>query len=766
MELLWQTLCRILINVSAEKLQLDTVAQLFCAAFRSTHRDIVSFAAETWNRIYEHVDHIEYPETLKNVLASLGSSVDVTRPGLEIIDNSNLYSNLTESQGNGNHLPFISPARFQPTPLSRSSASGRSGTPGSAKALVRENGTPLSRKKPKGRTPKAKLRHEDSQVQFAAIESSPFLAAQETQLLTDRQKETRERQRETAAMFPAVRSSPTETTKKARSTNSQLPSASIDSYRASTPEHGGGFDDCLTSTPTPRRGQPMSLAEQDQEMTDPPSSPPEPRSFRLLAELKSQTSRPNHMDDWHFSSSPVSGSPNPTNQTNSVSQSMELDDVDEELHLDNVNESEQTPGDLNADQQDAASSQFDAIENTMIYEHLDETHLPTAANDNASQDLHTTPSGRQLRASAARVTPRSDNEEFVDARSSPMPPTPSQRVPTRHAMSMERWGSSRHTANSQSFNVSVSFENGLRDVETGNFEIPLRTSQSTSPRKREYASYKDILPESPEQQKTQLAQSTSGPGEVNGALEVIEVAGDKVQKPRRNRPRKTRSGSASQHSQASRSLFLDAQIFQSSQARVPSTPIEDLAVVESSGNFDNVSPGSGRWWRKRKRSVSSSVYSSGGSKRARQEDFLAVESIQEEITDSQAAADACAVHEGEHSISYDSGKINALTKDPKITLLQCRPRKRSTRKMYQSCPRTRTAAPTSEIQRLRRSCLQPLMRSMLGIFSSSLRLTCLRYTQSIWKTSIIIQTMKRLFIRNLPERRKHPPLARPPLLGI
>ena len=71
--------------------------------------------------------------------------------------------------------------------------------------------TPISaeRKTEAKSTPMRRLRHDDSQVQFAAIESSPLGSdALDSQLLTDRQKEVTERQRdEAAAMFPGLGSS-------------------------------------------------------------------------------------------------------------------------------------------------------------------------------------------------------------------------------------------------------------------------------------------------------------------------------------------------------------------------------------------------------------------------------------------------------------------------------------------------------------------------------------------------------------------------------
>lgn len=57
-------------------------------------------------------------------------------------------------------------------------------------------------------TPKARLRHDDSQIQFAAIESSPLASeVPDSQILTDRQREVRERQNfEAGVMFPDLRS--------------------------------------------------------------------------------------------------------------------------------------------------------------------------------------------------------------------------------------------------------------------------------------------------------------------------------------------------------------------------------------------------------------------------------------------------------------------------------------------------------------------------------------------------------------------------------
>ena len=64
-------------------------------------------------------------------------------------------------------------------------------------------------------TPPARLRHDDSQVQFVAVNSSPIdSTSYDSQLLTERQREVRARQQADTAIFSDIRSSPiTESTR-------------------------------------------------------------------------------------------------------------------------------------------------------------------------------------------------------------------------------------------------------------------------------------------------------------------------------------------------------------------------------------------------------------------------------------------------------------------------------------------------------------------------------------------------------------------------
>ncbi len=134
-------------------------------------------------------------------------------------------------------------------------------------------------------TPTARLRHNDSQVHFAAIESSSPLApyADGSQLLTERQKEVKERQRrEATAIFPDIRSSPRSRSRtgdkrsppKLVLSGSQRSHANLDADDSSPvlPSDDALMKDVLGSSPTPRSNRRVTLDLGSD--FEPPSSPP------------------------------------------------------------------------------------------------------------------------------------------------------------------------------------------------------------------------------------------------------------------------------------------------------------------------------------------------------------------------------------------------------------------------------------------------------------------------------------------------------------
>lgn len=161
----------------------------------------------------------------------------------------------------------------------------------SKKRTLDEARTKLRGKSKRDTTPR--LRHDDSQIQFAAIESSPAAEAADSQLLTDRQREVRERQQlEASTMFPDLRSSPRRKVKKSSSKlslSSDLPhSTASEQKQQGTPSvnHATStFDDFITSSPTPQRESSearhgVDLIASDSEAIDLPSSPPKKASPR------------------------------------------------------------------------------------------------------------------------------------------------------------------------------------------------------------------------------------------------------------------------------------------------------------------------------------------------------------------------------------------------------------------------------------------------------------------------------------------------------
>ena len=146
-------------------------------------------------------------------------------------------------------------------------------------AALRDSPTPEHRRVKT--TPKARLRHDDSQIQFAAIESSPLQPEPvESQYMTDHQKEVKERQcREAAAMFPEIRSSPRATSRPIdynlpqlvlKSTQDRVPKSTIHEDSSPTYLPDALMNKFLGSSPTPSSKRSSDRRSDD----DPPSSPP------------------------------------------------------------------------------------------------------------------------------------------------------------------------------------------------------------------------------------------------------------------------------------------------------------------------------------------------------------------------------------------------------------------------------------------------------------------------------------------------------------
>ena len=190
----------------------------------------------------------------------------------------------SEDEGEMQVEPVVSPPR-SPIPVDSlqgiaKSIKGVRLSPGLGNAAaLRKSPTPAQQRVKT--TPKARLRHDDSQIQFAAIESSPLQPEPaESQYMTDRQKEVKERQcREAAAMFPEIRSSPRTTSRPLdynlpqlvlKSTQDRVPKSTMHEDSSPTYPPDALMNEFLGSSPTPSAKRLSDRRSDD----DPPSSPP------------------------------------------------------------------------------------------------------------------------------------------------------------------------------------------------------------------------------------------------------------------------------------------------------------------------------------------------------------------------------------------------------------------------------------------------------------------------------------------------------------
>ncbi|KAI1752731.1 Rap1-interacting factor 1 N terminal-domain-containing protein [Xylaria castorea] len=426
-KLLWDRICNLFSETTLEKFQLDAIEQLLCCAFKSKHRHIVNTAVLLWNQGFENAGEVQYPETLKDVLLSLRSYVDIALPGLGVstpntdglvplfIDSQDDFPGTTSSGKSGQDLasashPFSPPEHLRTPGPKKTAQSGQINSDDlqSRSHAKSARSTRSTRSAKRNRT--SKLRHDDSQIQFASIEdSSPSNRVVESQVLTDRQKEIRERQLENAALFPSIQSSSGKdregpNTRSHQASPQQLnitQSPIVD--RSATPKATRSYD-YVSLTPTPRRGQHLMMDE-DHEMTDDiPSSPPEPRR-NLLPEMKPHSRDTRMLDDMPISSSPISGSP--TSKVSARPQVNQL--LSHESVASLVVEAEA----VSTQQNNLSTHDLTAA---MPFVLSTNSKLDTTQDASASGPTIQQPEVvANLYPSKAQETPKSENEMFVDA---------------------------------------------------------------------------------------------------------------------------------------------------------------------------------------------------------------------------------------------------------------------------------------------------------------------------------------------------------------
>lgn len=491
MKSLWEKLCRRVAEMERPEQQLQVLERFFCASFASCHRSIVNSSISLWNRLFENIEQLEYPEQLKVALVQMQLHADIAVPGLDT----------SSAEYAGQQPMFMDSLDDLSSPaLTSTRSSSRGGTPQAAGSYRSNMPAPIKPTMPDTRPLQAsssprttrdtrrgtppRPRHDDSQVQFAEIEHLPALGvAIESQILTERQKEVRERQRENAALFPEIRSSPAV---KSKETSRSKLSVGSRPRQATTPEPESTFDDYVSSTPTPRRGQPMVMTEHD--MTDPPSSPPEPRGNPLAAEIKSRSASQSLLEEWQFSSSPVSGSPNPNRQGVVSDASSKRGDVSV-VSLPEAEDIGQSTGNAasGGNREAPGMATDEVIEDSMVLDRPGTAQAMQSLKPPVGENPSTPRRSPRLSKSKARQTPtpRSDGEEFVDAPTSPLPPTPKPSGRATKATSAPEAKQTDVTTADDTFDISDVDEKSLLrlvvELDTGKIDRSEYDRSSASP---------------------------------------------------------------------------------------------------------------------------------------------------------------------------------------------------------------------------------------------------------------------------------------------
>ncbi|KAH7093306.1 Rap1-interacting factor 1 N terminal-domain-containing protein [Paraphoma chrysanthemicola] len=199
---LWTEVCNAIERLPRKDAQiLLHLEPLLTAGFVSRRRSIVNISIVTWNKTFGKEDSLRYPAHLEQALRRLRPTVEIVLPSLEpceedAIDDLSFYEsdNSTEDIRPTYKSPRVKESPFKITKSTRRSLTRSPAVP-----------SPASRRTSARQTPKVRLRHDNSQIQFEPIVSSPSNPFnQESQVLTDRQKEMIERQRLSSGLFANI----------------------------------------------------------------------------------------------------------------------------------------------------------------------------------------------------------------------------------------------------------------------------------------------------------------------------------------------------------------------------------------------------------------------------------------------------------------------------------------------------------------------------------------------------------------------------------
>jgi hypothetical protein len=272
---------------------LEQLGSLLSAGFQSTHKLTINQMIEMWNATFGTKKQLAYPQALKAALERLQPFVDLELPSFSIhaanLDMADAPTFIDSQEEDAQGRPGLTESSNR-DPMSTENHSILSLSPWRGRAFGFPSLAPQVAQAAKEMTPVGifaipKPRHDDSQVQYVAIESSPLQEIDnESQYLTDRQKEVRaRRQAEPAVVFPDLRSSPLPRNGLLGPVRNK--DLSLGLKQAEGPEGDGpatptlpmlpneGVDEKMASSPTPQSKQPVLRLDDIELPSSPPSMP-------------------------------------------------------------------------------------------------------------------------------------------------------------------------------------------------------------------------------------------------------------------------------------------------------------------------------------------------------------------------------------------------------------------------------------------------------------------------------------------------------------
>lgn len=403
---------------------LKALESLLVAGFSSPHRDVVNKTIVFWNDSFGQQASLEYPSKLGSVLRTRSEDAHIELPTFPETDDGpaslpQFYGFLSQTEPTRDESARKTFLTLHETTIPR--RLGRPNRFDLSKSSPLRSAKDISspghkvQRSSASTTPRARLRHNDSQIEFAPIDSSPTRQDGESQMLTEHQKEVKTRQSHNAQLFPDFSSSPAaQSTALPKNVSKRLDFSAqvnmVDEGAHGTPtglpDATNLQSDDIPSSPTPSSRAasqgPINVdddLEHDDDLQDPPSSPPRADGD----ELSRDAPVADDADDAAVDVADFADLPNATLNKEDTDNDLEVDDNETDARPDDVILGSDLPSDSLLPDTQLLEEAAEAAQSTGL-----DTKDP---EDKASQDPIQRPR-----------TPPSDNDKPLEEHAIEAPP--------------------------------------------------------------------------------------------------------------------------------------------------------------------------------------------------------------------------------------------------------------------------------------------------------------------------------------------------------